>query len=207
MDKRNTSSGFTITSANFEPGTALPEIHTCEGKPFAAGISPALEWTAGPEETRSYAIVFADQSLLEAGNPNYAYHWAIWNIPASTQSLAQGIGGYEQYQARGDILLPSTLGSAEHRQARGLKHFFGPCPSWKHFCTQGASPRVKDFYSFTLYALPENLMDVPPYEPEANENYVDTLNAFFAMRALDRTEIRAHSDAAPNSLPFPCPKE
>jgi Raf kinase inhibitor-like YbhB/YbcL family protein len=42
--------------------------------------SPELDWTAGPSGTLSYAIVLYDLS-------NSYTHWAVWNIPATTNKL------------------------------------------------------------------------------------------------------------------------
>jgi phosphatidylethanolamine-binding protein (PEBP) family uncharacterized protein len=41
---------------------------------------PALSWTAGPDGTMSYAVVYHDLS-------NGMVHWALWNIPASVTSV------------------------------------------------------------------------------------------------------------------------
>jgi hypothetical protein len=43
-------------------------------------IMPTITWTAGPEGTQSYAIVYQDLS-------NGFSHWAMWNIPADVLSV------------------------------------------------------------------------------------------------------------------------
>jgi phosphatidylethanolamine-binding protein (PEBP) family uncharacterized protein len=43
-------------------------------------IMPDISWTAGPEGTQSYAIVYQDLS-------NGLAHWAMWDIPADVTSV------------------------------------------------------------------------------------------------------------------------
>ena len=198
---------FAISSPNFADGARLPDKYSCEAKPFATGESPALKWTKGPKGTKSYAIVFSDSTLIGAGNPNYGFHWAIWNIAESQHAIPEGIPGVDPSAPTKIVPLPDSLAGAEHSQARGLPQFFGPCPSWKTYCTDGTFPRSNDRYSFTVYALAEEKLSVPAYLPEVNPNYVDTLNAFFADKALDKATIQTTSEAKPISLPFPCPEE
>lgn len=94
---------FAITSTAFTNGTALPAEYTCAGKNFPYSgtppvdhVSPQLDWTAGPGSTQSYAIVFTDVTLttVTADRPTIderGYHWAIYNIPASTLTLPKGL--------------------------------------------------------------------------------------------------------------------
>jgi Raf kinase inhibitor-like YbhB/YbcL family protein len=51
--------------------------------------SPAMSWTGGSADAKSYAIVLYDTrfSML---------HWVLWDIPASVHELPEGLGsGYE----------------------------------------------------------------------------------------------------------------
>jgi phosphatidylethanolamine-binding protein (PEBP) family uncharacterized protein len=43
-------------------------------------VMPAITWTAGPDGTQSYAIVYQDLS-------NGFSHWAMWNIPVDVLSV------------------------------------------------------------------------------------------------------------------------
>jgi hypothetical protein len=43
-------------------------------------IMPTITWTAGPEATQSYALVYQDLT-------NGLSHWAMWNIPADVLSV------------------------------------------------------------------------------------------------------------------------
>lgn len=44
-------------------------------------VMPTITWTAGPEETQSYAVVYQDLS-------NGFAHWALWNIPPDVLSVS-----------------------------------------------------------------------------------------------------------------------
>ena len=46
--------------------------------------SPEMSWPAGPEGTKSYAIVLADLS-------NGFTHWALWDLPATVTSLPSAL--------------------------------------------------------------------------------------------------------------------
>jgi len=195
---------FAVTSPNFEDGEALPYAYTCEGAPFGSGVSPELNWTKGPEGTKSYAIVFVDTTILAANQPNFAFHWAAWNIPKNKRNLPEGIVGVDPASPP-PVALPKSMKSAAHSQARGVQRFFGPCPSWTvtqaELCGLPPVDRVTDSYAFIIYALPEADIAVPAHDPTINTNYVDRLNAFFAEMALGQTEIHATSDAVPTTTP------
>lgn len=195
---------FAIWSPAFESGAPLPSASTCEGKTFADGISPELDFSKGPKGTASYAIVLRDLTIIEnrnqlptPPNKNLGYHWAIWNIPCNVHTLPAA--------------LPSVqfpLGNSAEQLSGGPggpTAFFGPCPSWATYCTDGAVPRSTDEYSFTLYALPS--LSVPPYDPNALDeagrvkSKIRQFDEYFSAKALDVTELFATSDAVPTSFP------
>jgi Raf kinase inhibitor-like YbhB/YbcL family protein len=118
---------MTLTSTAFEDGAKLPAIHTCDGEGAKKEVSPPLAWTPGPEGTSSYAIVFTDAT-------NGLVHSAIYDIPATTTSLPEGIEGkYEPSVPAG------AKQSLNYKKASG---YAGPCP-----------PDGEHEYVFTLYAL------------------------------------------------------
>jgi phosphatidylethanolamine-binding protein (PEBP) family uncharacterized protein len=200
---------FTVTSPDFADGAPLPTESTCEGAPFGVGVSPELNWTNAPKGTKSFAIVFVDTTILDAGQPNFAYHWAIWNIPKNTTTLPAGIPGLDP--ANPDpVPLPKSLKGASQTQARGVERFFGPCPSWPvaqaEICDlEPIPPRSTDHYAFIVYALPDKKIEVPVYDKTVNPNYVDTLNAYFESFDLGSTRITATADAVPTTSPVGCP--
>lgn len=66
----------------FPEGENIPKLHTGEG----ADVSPALEWTGAPPETRSFALIVDDP---DAPVGTWT-HWMIWDLPPATLNLAQG---------------------------------------------------------------------------------------------------------------------
>jgi phosphatidylethanolamine-binding protein (PEBP) family uncharacterized protein len=183
---------FTLTSPNFDDGTALPYQYTCEDKPFGEGISPELDWSGVPAGTKRLALVFKDTTIEAAGGPNQfrAYHWVAWDIPTS-------VGGIPQHLSSGDE--PDELGGGKQFRA-GPPHdneFFGPCPSWAAFACPG-EPRANDSYAFVLYAFAEDDLDYPEGDAQA-------LHDFLEQNAFAVTTLTATSDAQPTTSPAPCP--
>jgi Raf kinase inhibitor-like YbhB/YbcL family protein len=128
--------GFTFTTpayASLEPdggggdgGPTIPAIDTCAYSDAGGyGVSPELDWSGAPAATQSYAIVLHDLT-------NGFYHWAIWDIPASTMSLPAGL-------PRGAAL---TMPAGAMQTGFMGPQFAGPCPA--------GSLHV---YQFEIYAL------------------------------------------------------
>jgi hypothetical protein len=90
---------FKLMVSAFAEGAMIPKLHTCEG----ADLSPSLEWSGEPPETRSFALLVDDPDA-PVGTWN---HWLLFDLPPSVRSLAQG------YQ-------PGKLG------------YGGPCPPTGH---------------------------------------------------------------------------
>ena len=200
---------FQIDSPDFTNGGAMPAADTCEGHAFGSGLSPELDWTQGPNGTKSYAIVLRDTSI---SNPNLAFHWAIWNIPHDLHALPAGLEGVG---ADPVVQFPDGMKGAEQVQARGFTRYFPPCPAWPVAraikCNLPVPDRNTDSYTFTIYALPEHELTVPAYDPAVNPNYVDQLNTLFDSMDLDHVSVAFTSNAVPdpNGLPpnpaFACP--
>jgi phosphatidylethanolamine-binding protein (PEBP) family uncharacterized protein len=198
---------FLLSSPNFEDGAPTPAPYTCAGNPFATGVSPELNWTKGPNDTKSYAIVFRDTSPPDV---NFQYHWAIWNIPHSRHTLPEGIPGLIPGSTE-VVPLPHSLKDAEHVQARGIARYFAPCPSNQTTlaarCGLPPVPPVTDTYTYTIYALTEKEITVFPHDPMIHANYVYRLDALFQSMtdAEHRAVLTTTSDAVPSTVPFPCP--
>ena len=206
-DKHHGNHGkFEIWSPAFDSGDPLPSAFTCEGKTFAEGTSPELDFGKGPKGTRSYAIVFHDLTIIEnrnhvspAPNKNFGYHWAIWNLPSNTHELPASLP---------NVQFP--LGNSAEQLSGGPggpTAYFGPCPSWQTYCTDGAVPRSNDEYSFTLYALPQSLV-TPPYDPNsldpdtgAAKSKIRQFDEYFSSIALAKTDLFTTSDAMPSAFP------
>lgn len=99
--------------------TELPRRYTCDG----AGVSPPLDWSGAPARTKSYAIVVDDASA-----PIVPYvRWIVFDIPASTTELGQG-------------MLPPGVRQATN--SAGHIRYAAPCPQ-----------HGRQGYRFTVYAL------------------------------------------------------
>jgi Raf kinase inhibitor-like YbhB/YbcL family protein len=122
MSRWKTAMAFQLFSPGFAESAWIPELHTCQG----ADISPSLEWSDEPGETRSFALVLEDP---DAPGGTWT-HWLLWDIPAKVHNLAQG-------------LKPGTLGVSGRNDFQKLG-YGGPCPPKGH----GAHR-----YFFKLYAL------------------------------------------------------
>jgi len=111
-----------IRSPAFPNGGTIPKLHTCEG----ADVSPALEWSGEPPETKSFALIVDDPDA-PVGTWNL---WLLSDIPASVPALAQG-------------LKPGSVGLSGTNDF-GRPGYGGPCPP------KGHGPHR---YYFRLYAL------------------------------------------------------
>ena len=121
---------FQIFSSAFTEGGWIPELHSCQG----ADLSPSLEWSGAPPETRSFVLVVDDPDA-PAGT---WCHWLLYDLGAKVQGLAQG------YRA-------GTLGVSGSNDF-GKPGYGGPCP-----------PKGKPHrYFFKLYALDVHTLGLPP---------------------------------------------
>lgn len=77
-----------LTSPDFDPGQPLP-LFAWSSDRGGEDRTPALEWSAPPEGTRSIAISCFDP---DAPTGSGFWHWAAYNLPASTTSLPSGDG-------------------------------------------------------------------------------------------------------------------
>jgi len=124
-----------LTSPAFAFGEPIPSRYTCEGN----DTSPELAWSAVPEEARSLVLIVDDPDAPDPAAPRMTWvHWVLYNIPADTSGLPEGI-------APGD-LPAGTIGGINdwHRTGYG-----GPCP-----------PIGRHRYFFKLYALDRFLPDL-----------------------------------------------
>jgi Raf kinase inhibitor-like YbhB/YbcL family protein len=112
---------FKLMIGAFAEGGAIPNLFTCDG----ADLSPSLEWSGEPRDTKSLALIVDDPDA-PAGTWN---HWLLWDIPASLHALAQGFK-------------PGKLGESGTNDF-GKPGYNGPCPP------RGGPHR----YFFKLHAL------------------------------------------------------
>jgi Raf kinase inhibitor-like YbhB/YbcL family protein len=102
-----------LMSTDFSENETIPRRFTCDGE----DVSPSLQWTGAPAETKSF-VVLCDDPDAPAG---VWRHWAAYDIRADRSGLAEGVGrskiptGFQQ--ARNDF----------QRSGYG-----GPCPPHGH---------------------------------------------------------------------------
>ena len=82
---QQTTSGFTLTSADVADGGRLPVEYTCDGK----GSTLPLAWTGAPAGTKSFAVI-----MHHVASPDEIHwYWVLYNIPADVTLLPQSASG------------------------------------------------------------------------------------------------------------------
>jgi Raf kinase inhibitor-like YbhB/YbcL family protein len=76
-----------ITSTAFKNNSLLPSKYTCDGE----GVSPPLEITSVPKNTRSIALIVDDP---DAPLGTFV-HWVAWDIPVKG-NISEGDTGFSQ---------------------------------------------------------------------------------------------------------------
>lgn len=126
---------FMLSSSDFVHDGAIPKRFTCQG----ADVSPELQWSGAPEQTRSFALIVDDPDAPDPAAPKMVYvHWVLYNLPASLKVLGQAI--------EEDALPQGTLQGLNDWKRTG---YGGPCP-----------PIGRHRYFFKLYALDTTLPDL-----------------------------------------------
>ncbi|UCF07149.1 MAG: YbhB/YbcL family Raf kinase inhibitor-like protein [bacterium] len=122
-----------ITSPAFANNGPIPTVYTCDGE----NISPPIQWSGLPEETRSLALICDDP---DAPMKTWV-HWVLYCIPPDCAELGEGVPN-DEIIANG-----AKHGSTDF----GSPGYGGPCP-----------PRGKPHrYFFKLYAL-DTMPDLEP---------------------------------------------
>jgi Raf kinase inhibitor-like YbhB/YbcL family protein len=104
-----THAWFDVSSSSFANGNRIPARLTCRG----ANLSPAVEFSARPVGTKSFAIVMDDSD-----SPFGYVHWIVYNIPGDAGEVAEGASSQRKLPAGAS----EGLGSAD------TNGYGGPCP-------------------------------------------------------------------------------
>jgi hypothetical protein len=107
----------------------IPKQFTCDG----TDVSPALEWSGAPENTKSFSLI-ADDPDAPVGT---WVHWVLYDLPADAKQLAEGVPKDEQL----------ANGARQGRSDFRRMGYGGPCPP----------PGPAHRYFFKLYALDAQL--------------------------------------------------
>jgi Raf kinase inhibitor-like YbhB/YbcL family protein len=182
-DSTTTTPGaFTLTSPAFmtladpdagvpkDAGPTIPAVDTCSEADAGnnpPGVSPELDWTAGPAGTMSYVITLVDISINN-------YHWAVWDIPATTMQLPEGL-------PKGVLIsMPASLAGAYQNSFQNDHQYVGPCPRGN-----------MHEYQFSVFAIPTAKLNVP-----------DTASSMQAyMQAVKVATARATLTGLSNATP------
>ncbi len=121
---------FKLFSTAFSEGGWIPDLHSCQG----ADISPSLEWSGEPPETRSFVLIMEDP---DAPSGTFT-HWLLYDLQPKTHQLAQG------YRV-------GSLG-VSGRNGFGRDGYAGPCPP------KGRGPHR---YFFRLHAADVHTLGLP----------------------------------------------
>lgn len=88
--------------------------HTCDG----LDISPALDWTGVPANTKSLALIVDDPDAPDPLAPKVRWvHWLLYNLPADSAGLPEGV-------VPRALPVPTLQG----RNDWGRTGYGGPCP-------------------------------------------------------------------------------
>lgn len=134
---------FKVWSRDFQDGDKL-DLQHAHGSANGANVSPNLQWSGAPDETKSFAVTCFDP---DAPTGSGWWHWILVNIPADLNELAAGL------EAAG---LPE--GAVELRNDFGEYGFGGSAPP------PGDRPHR---YIFAVYALDVPALDLTPDTPAA----------------------------------------
>lgn len=121
-----------IISSAFSNNEMIPSRYTCDGK----NISPPLVFSGIPRGSKTLVLI-CDDPDAPAGT---WVHWVMYNIPANTSALPEGISAKEKLSDG------SRQGLNDFRNIG----YGGPCPP-------GGTHR----YFFKLYALQDSLKNIP----------------------------------------------
>ncbi|MCL6590812.1 MAG: YbhB/YbcL family Raf kinase inhibitor-like protein [Firmicutes bacterium] len=126
---------FQLKSAAFRHGENIPELYSRTNK--GKNLSPPLSWNNPPNGTKSFALIVEDPDIPLFGSFS---HWVIYNIPAETSELKEGISSWEKF----------PNGTIQGKNGYRRTGYVGPHPPWG-----------KHRYIFKIYALDTILKSSP----------------------------------------------
>jgi Raf kinase inhibitor-like YbhB/YbcL family protein len=143
-----------MTTTAFQDGGVIPDKYTQASQ---MPVSPELAWSQVPPGTQSFVLLLHDpEPVLNKSAKMDVTHWLIWNIPATSTGLKEGVPSGELPDGSRQVSLRSN-------------GFMGP----------GAGPGPYHHYTFELYAL-DTKLEVPQGTPQ---QAADTRTA--VMNAMD----------------------
>ena len=124
---------MTLASSAFDHQGSIQKRYTCEGR----DVSPPLAWSGVPAGAKSLVLIVDDPDAPDPAAPRMTWvHWLLYNLPASSSGLAEGV----------QSLPAGTLDGLNDWKRTG---YGGPCP-----------PIGRHRYFHKLYALDVKLPDL-----------------------------------------------
>jgi hypothetical protein len=155
---------MSLSSTSFTDGGILPDKYTAAvDKP----VSPALAWANAPAGTVSFTLILHDPDNAPMKNVLDTTHWVIFNIPATVNSLPEGVPNVPT--------LPD--GSMQLKSSPTAVGFRGPA----------FRGNIYHHYTFELYALDTKLALTPD---ASREDVLKAMDGHIVGKAVD--EVRFH---------------
>lgn len=155
--------GFYLSSSDIQGQISDDQVFNsfgCSGK----NISPQLSWKNAPKGTKSFAVTVYDP---DAPTGSGWWHWVVFNITDSVDSLKTGASGSKAMPA----------GAIESSTSYGGNGFGGACPP------KGDKPHR---YIFTAYAL-----DIEKLDQDAQAR-PELIGFFLNSHAIAKASIMAY---------------
>lgn len=142
---------MTFETPAWTDGGAIPAAHAQAGR----DVSPPLRWSNVPEGTTSFVVIVHDLDTIGPAGDD-SLHWLVWNIPASTTSLAQGV-------PQGNAPVPPSQGGGgggggPRTPTDGPRQISGTGPYYRGPAAPASGPA--HHYVFEVLAL-DAWVDVP----------------------------------------------
>ena len=142
---------FTLSSPDLPAGKPIADKFTADAWGCHGGNeSPVLQWANAPAGTKSFALLMFDPYRPPSSG---WWHWVVYDIPASSKELPHNAG------QPGNSGMPQGAKQAKADGEAPEAHYYGPCPD------AGDPPH---HYTFTVYALSVDHLDVPATSTPAN---------------------------------------
>lgn len=125
----------------FTDGGDVPAKYGCDVAQGAPMVSPALTWTNVPKAAVTLTLIMHDTDANPQKGIMDVTHWTVFNIPAATASLPEGVAPDASVADSG----------MQGKNIRGVNGYQAPCPP------KGGPAH---HYVFELYAL-DTKLDLP----------------------------------------------